>query len=254
MTTDRQLPEINIALTNPKDDVALLDAQTQLLLTSISMLSDEQVHEPSTLPGWSRGHVLAHIDGNAQGLARLARWARDGLERPMYISREVRDADVELASRRSQQVHLQAIRESANCFRRDFVELNTQQLAGEVTPGNGLRLVVRSLARHRLQEVCVHHHDLLVPGYGWHTWPEEMARHMTRLVARDFRQRETFPVGSVIIVTEQGGTEERLQITTDKSWILGTPRCVLAWLLGRSAGEGLDIAPGTAMPAAPSWR
>jgi len=254
MTADTELPEITIPVTDPKDDVALLDAQTELLLTSISLLSDAQVLEASTLPGWTRGHVLAHIDGNAHGLGRLARWARDGLERPMYISREVRDADVELHSGRSQHAHLQAIRESANCFRRDFLELNTEQLAGEVTPGNGLRLPVRSLARHRLQEVCVHHHDLLVPSYGWHTWPEVMAHHMTRLVARDFRERKTFPVGSVIIVTEQDGSEERLQITPEKSWISGPPRSVLAWLLGRSAGEGLAIAPGTAMPAAPSWR
>ncbi|MEI7631149.1 MAG: maleylpyruvate isomerase N-terminal domain-containing protein, partial [Actinomycetes bacterium] len=48
--------------------------QTELLVTSVRSMRDEQISEPSLLPNWSRGHVLAHLDGNALGLARLIRW------------------------------------------------------------------------------------------------------------------------------------------------------------------------------------
>jgi len=247
------LPEIEIPATDWVDDLALLDAQTELLLASVQGLTTHQVNEASGLPGWSRGHVLAHIDGNANGLARLARWARDGVERPMYISREVRDADVTLHAERTVEEHLSALTESARVLRHDLGMLDSQQLTGEVMLGNGLFISVGSLARHRLQEVCVHHHDLRVDGYSWQSWPAPMASHMTRLVARDFQSRGEFPVGSVTIAPEDAAAET-LTITPEAVSLTGEPQAILAWLLGRSAGAGVQMTPDAPIPAAPTWR
>lgn len=252
MTSD--LPEIVIPATDWANDLALLDAQTKLLLASVQLLADDQVGAASGLPDWSRGHVLAHIDGNALGLGRLARWARDGIERPMYISREVRDADVTLHAQRSLTEHLSAITESARVLRSDLGMLDSVQLSGEVMLGNGVLVSVSSLARHRLQEVCVHHHDLRVHGYDWRLWPEAMASHMNYLVARDFRTRGEFPVGSVVMVGAHSGKEENLSITTDESSVEGSSQGLLAWLLGRSSGEDLRVIPTAPIPAAPTWR
>ena len=47
------------------------------------------------LPGWSRGHVLAHIAGNADSLVNLLTWAATGVEHPQYASQEARDAAIE---------------------------------------------------------------------------------------------------------------------------------------------------------------
>jgi maleylpyruvate isomerase len=253
------LPEIVIPATDWEDDLALLDAQTELLLASVENLTVDQVAQASGLPGWSRGHVLAHIDGNAFGLARLARWARDGVERPMYISREVRDADVALHAGRSLSEHLSAITQSARGLRYDLGMLNSQQLSGEVMLGNGLLVSVSALARHRLQEVCVHHHDLRVADYSWQSWPTTMASHMTRLVARDFQSRGEFPVGAVTMVLEAEQSREtlpreRLVLTSATETLEGEPHELLAWLLGRSAGEGLHMTPDAPIPAAPTWR
>jgi len=253
------LPEIVIPATDWAADLALLDAQTELLLQSVENLTTEQVAEPSGLPGWSRGHVLAHIDGNALGLARLARWARDGVERPMYISREVRDADVALHAGRSLGEHLSAIAQSARGLRYDLGMLDSQQLSGEVMLGNGLLVSVSSLARHRLQEVCVHHHDLRVADYSWESWPATMASHMTRLVARDFQSRGEFPVGAVTMVLEDAQPQktqpkETLVLTSATETLEGEPQALLAWLLGRSEGAGLQMTPDAPIPAAPTWR
>ncbi len=250
----RDLPEIVIPATDWNDDLALLDAQTDLLLESVRLFTDDSVREPSGLPGWSRGHVLAHIDGNALGLGRLARWARDGVERPMYISREVRDADVSLHAGRSSSEHLSAVTESARVLRSDLGMLDSQQLSGQVMLANGLLVSVSSLARHRLQEVCVHHHDLGADTYSWLEWPEVMAAHMVRLVARDFRVRDEFPVGSVILVDPKTAAQESLTITSDESSVAGSPQELLAWLLGRSIGAGLVTTPNESIPAAPTWR
>src|SRR5215467_5296875 len=68
------------------------------LIESASALSDDQLREPSLLPGWSRGHVLAHVARNADGLANLLTWARTGIETPQYSSWEARDAQIDEGS------------------------------------------------------------------------------------------------------------------------------------------------------------
>jgi maleylpyruvate isomerase len=49
---------------------------------------------PSLLPGWTRRHLVAHVHFNALALARLASWARTGVESRMYASREQRAAEI----------------------------------------------------------------------------------------------------------------------------------------------------------------
>ena len=70
------------------------------LIASASALTDDQLREPSLLPGWSRGHVLSHIARNADGLANLLTWARTGVETPQYESFEARNAQIEDGSGR----------------------------------------------------------------------------------------------------------------------------------------------------------
>ncbi len=245
---------VSIPVTDWAQDLQLLDEQTAILRDAMAELDDVLMHEASMLPGWTRGHVLAHLDGNAQGIARLARWAADGIERPMYISREVRDADVQMHAGRDARSHESSVTQSARALREDLGRLTADQRAGEVTLGNGLRVRAASLARHRLQEVCVHHADLGLPGYTWRDWPEEMAEHMTRLVARDFAERGEFPVASIEWESTGGVDGDRLAIVPGDVHVLGSAPALLAWLLGRSAGEGLAITGASQIPAAPAWR
>ena len=77
---------------------------TERLLTTATALSDAQVREPSSLPGWTRGHVLTHIARNADGLGNLLIWARTGTETPMYPSARSRGDDIEAGACPDQQV------------------------------------------------------------------------------------------------------------------------------------------------------
>lgn len=244
--------EVVIPPTDWADDLALLGEQTEILQRALASVDDEMVGQPSALPGWSRGHVLAHLDGNAQGIARLARWAADEVERPMYISREVRDADVELHATRDARAHEAAVGQSARALREDFDRLSDQQRAMEVMLGNGLRIRASSLARHRLQEVCVHHADLGLASYSWRDWPESMAAHMIRLVARDFAERGDFPVSDIIWTGVAG--DERVTIVPGDVTLRGEAPAILAWLLGRSSGEDVTITGMSDIPPAPTWR
>ena len=47
---------------------------TARLLAVVDKLGDEDLREPSTLPGWSRTHVIGHLARNAEALVRLGTW------------------------------------------------------------------------------------------------------------------------------------------------------------------------------------
>jgi len=90
------------------DQCALLAARVErarnsldTLVATVANMSDEEVTAPSLLPGWTRGHVITHIARNADGMANLAAWAVTGEPRPMYPSRESRDADIDAGASRS---------------------------------------------------------------------------------------------------------------------------------------------------------
>ncbi|MDJ0344171.1 maleylpyruvate isomerase N-terminal domain-containing protein [Streptomyces sp. H10-C2] len=58
-------------------------------------LTDSVVRAPSALPGWTRGHLLSHLEGVALALARQARYApKDELIDPYDGGRPARDSGV----------------------------------------------------------------------------------------------------------------------------------------------------------------
>lgn len=82
---------------------ALADGQTRLrgLLTD---LTEDAARAPSALPGWSRGHVLTHIEGVGLALARQARYALRGKLIEVYDGgRPARDAAIDAGYSRSAQ-------------------------------------------------------------------------------------------------------------------------------------------------------
>jgi len=56
----------------------LIDDATQRLLGTARLLTDPDLREPSLLPGWTRGHVLAHVAGSADAMRSLLAGARPG--------------------------------------------------------------------------------------------------------------------------------------------------------------------------------
>ncbi|MGW5352894.1 maleylpyruvate isomerase family mycothiol-dependent enzyme [Streptomyces sp. NPDC004031] len=65
-------------------------------------LIDEELRAPSALPGWTRGHVLTHVEGVGRALARQARYALRGRTIEVYDGgRPARDAAIEAGHGRS---------------------------------------------------------------------------------------------------------------------------------------------------------
>ncbi|GAA3306714.1 hypothetical protein GCM10020295_63660 [Streptomyces cinereospinus] len=76
-------------MTDHARDLASVRDATERLLAAAAELDNADVTEPSRLPGWTRGHVLAHLARNADALVNVLQG------RPMYVSADARDADIE---------------------------------------------------------------------------------------------------------------------------------------------------------------
>ena len=80
---------------DPQAQFELLAEATQRLVRTVDGLDDEQLAAPSGLPDWTRGHVVAHLALNAEGMAGVLESRIEGQPRSMYASDEARAGDIE---------------------------------------------------------------------------------------------------------------------------------------------------------------
>jgi maleylpyruvate isomerase len=148
-----------------------IDQATQRLLDRARTITDPDLRAPSMLPGWTRGHVLAHLARNADGMRNVLVGVRTGRDRPAYASAEAREADIEQYADRRATEHAADLAGSAMALRTVARQL----------PDDGWQVPVRmldgadffpaaELLTRRLAEVELHHCDLGA-GYGPRDWP-----------------------------------------------------------------------------------
>ena len=64
----------------------------------LNELSDDELYEPASAPGFSRAHVVARVGYQARAIARLVEWAETGIEQPMHESDAARRAEIEFGA------------------------------------------------------------------------------------------------------------------------------------------------------------
>lgn len=259
MTTDSPGP------LSPVVPLSEVDDATRCVATVAARLTAEQAGAPSLLPGWSRGHVLAHLSANAEGLMRLATWALTGTETPMYASPEARDAEIEAGAARSGQEHADHLTRTAAALREQLVALEAapEALAAVTRAGSGAALPGHLIGHARLRELEIHHVDLGLD----HTpsdWSPAFAARTLDQLTPFFRDHRRMPVRR--LVAPGGVLADAAHVDAAHlgaaAWevaeagpdLLGRPSELLAWLTGRGDGSGLllDGLPDRA-PAAPRW-
>ena len=98
----------------PTDHLTQVRAATGALFRTLERLTDDLVRGPSTLPGWTRGHVLTHLARNADAHWKINSSALDEILVPMYPGgREERDRTIEEQAGRSATVLADDVRTSA---------------------------------------------------------------------------------------------------------------------------------------------
>jgi maleylpyruvate isomerase len=225
-----------------------LQDATQRLVRTVDSLSDEDYAEPSGLPGWSRGHVVAHLALNAEGLAGALNGVVQGEAVPMYASQESRDADIEeLAATEPALLRERLLR--ATTLLADAlgaVPDDRWSTRIERTPG-GPTFSAYAVAGMRLREVEIHHADLGV-GFTRADWPASFRARLLDSMAKRDDWTEPFTAAPV----DLDGTWQCGAVTDASPTVSGAAADLGWWLTGRGDGEGLTSDSGD-LPRIEEW-
>ena len=137
---------------------------TARLLAVVDELGDEDLRGPSTLPGWSRAHVIGHLARNAEALVRLATWAQTGVETPMYADREQRAAEIERSAALPADTLRAQLADTATALDTALTRLTAARWEAEVRSALGRAIPAAELPWMRIREVWLHAVDLNTGG------------------------------------------------------------------------------------------
>jgi maleylpyruvate isomerase len=222
----------------------------------VHAMNDTTAHEPSALPGWTRGHVVSHLARNADALVNLLTWAKTGVEHPMYPSRADRNADIEQGAQRLFQVLWEDLDAATSRF---YTAAGTMQdtawsAALVNVNGQGRSTTAAHVPWLRLCEVLIHLVDLDC-GISFDEAAalagDQTATMFDHLV-ETYAGRENTPHVHLRVTLPDGDV---------RTWTIGSPDAgethevagnagpALAWLSGRDRTPALD----GAVPTLPDW-
>ncbi len=223
----------------------LLEASIERLLLSVQALPDGQVMAPSRLPGWSRGHVLAHLAGATDARTGLLTAARAGTVGQQYPSEDSRARGIEAGARRPPgeiragvRAALGRFRAAVACHPADDWDALGEWLGGHRQP---VHRVLPGLRR----EIEYHHVDLDI-GYRSADWPEDFTREQLAAVAGSMSRREDGPPVTLV------APHALLRIGDGAlATVTGPATELLAWMTGRGDGRELQVTPAGPLPQPP---
>ncbi|MER7496223.1 maleylpyruvate isomerase family mycothiol-dependent enzyme [Streptomyces pharetrae] len=220
-------------------DLASVQQATERLLSAAAELDNADVTQPSRLPGWSRGHVLAHLARNADALVNVLQG------RPMYVSAEARDADIERDAPRPLDEQLADVRASAERFREAGAAPADWTRTVELR--NGVTDSASRVPFRRWVEVELHHVDLGV-GYELEDLPAEFTEREIDFLADRFTGHPDVPPTRLTDGTRAWRTGR--EADAPEVTVQGSRADLLGWLAGRRDGSALT-AEGGPLPSLP---
>lgn len=228
--------------------VAEIESAAATLRQKAAALSDDDVRGATELPGWTRGHVLAHLCGISNAMARQVEYAQRGETIELYDGGyEGRTKAIELAAGHpvvEHQADLDQALDRAIAAFRGLADADWQTpitFRGGVVYDGGLAL---------WRELVIHLADLAV-GRGPETWSRPFCEHLfSSLQARvpDGLRFKLQPLGMPPVTLGSG--EQSVAIS-------GMLTDIAAWLAGRTPSLGslraTAAADGVDLPALLPW-
>jgi maleylpyruvate isomerase len=220
---------------------AALAEATVRLAADAARLTDADVAAPSALPGWTRGHVLAHVHLNAEAFCGVLAAAAAGEPGRMYPGQQERDAAIEQAASRSAAAHVAALLDSAERLADAWQALAVQARAVAFTAPAGWWRRAADVPFFRWREVVLHHCDLYPP----HVAPRSavdlvaataLAGDLLASTCDAYLARDNVPPLEVTAV-DLGRT---WRVGEGGRHVRGTAAALAVWLTGRSDGDGLE--------------
>lgn len=231
-----------------------------LFATATGCLVEQEFSAPSTLPGWTRKHVVAHVAANADALANLVHWAATGIPTPMYASREERDAGIAKGTAMTGAELTDWLLASAQSLENAMSRLTETQWNHEVVTVQGRTLPATELPWLRSRETCVHVVDLDLDA-GFVDLPEDF---LSVFCEEAVDKRAASGAGPAVLLeaVASTGSAERWALPgvgtaraaaegTGAPLVSGPLAEVAAYLTGRA--HRLAAADGTPVPELPAW-
>ncbi|WP_211878996.1 maleylpyruvate isomerase family mycothiol-dependent enzyme [Pseudarthrobacter albicanus] len=211
-------------------------------------LTEQDVKAPSELPGWTRGHVLAHISGIANAMARQLEYAVRGERIELYDGGfEGRTRAIEMTAGHSLAEHRAAVDAALERALRAFGELDA---AGWHEPITYRRGVVFDGGLALWRELVIHATDLGT-GRGPETWNRPFCEHLF-----DFLSARV-PEGQKLVLQPLGLPAVAIGSGGQSTVISGMLTDIAAWLAGRTPSLGslraTAAADGVDLPALLPW-
>jgi maleylpyruvate isomerase len=240
------------------DTLPWLRSGNDFLLAAVDRLTDDELREPSGLPGWSRAHLVAHIARNAEALGRLAAWARTGVETPMYASPDQRNADIEESAGYPAGRLREELASTAADLSKALGELDEAAWRSSLRSAQGRSIPATEVPWMRVREVWLHTVDLAT-GAQMADLPAGVLDALTTDVCGTLSSREGCP--AVLLWPSDRAVPVRLgPEDVEPVTLSGSAADLTGWLVGRGGGRGgaagLNAKDGrgeVAVPVAPRW-
>jgi len=225
---------------------------TTRYLQALTVLDRESAGRPSTLPGWSRAHVVAHLSRNADAFEQVLRQAAAGEPAFMYASSEDRTADIEDTVRTHDLEQLiDDAHTSAERLERAWRTCDAGPVAPYTrVPGEAATFPLHTVGPRRRTKVEIHHSDLDL-GYRPAGWPVDFS---VRMVTQRQNELATLPEGCPSMVLSATDVEGLWKLGDGQGpEISGAVGDLAWWLVGRGGSRALTCSAGE-LPVLGRWR
>jgi len=227
---------------SPAGLLAELHKAATALTAAMDRIPDAGERAPSTLPGWSRGHLLAHITGICEALARQVEYGRRGETVELYDGGvDGRNRAIDLAAGHSLQQHRDDAAAAMQRALTAFDALSEDEWQTRIAFRDGV-IFDAGLALWR--ELVIHTADLDT-GAGPETWNKDFCSHLFDFLAARVPAETRLvlqPVALPPLALGSGGSTVVVSgmVTDIAAWLAGrTPS--LDSLRATAAGDSTDL-------------
>jgi maleylpyruvate isomerase len=233
----------------PENLLAELRRAADVVSGITATLTEQDVAAASELPGWTRGHVLAHLAGIGNAMARQLEYAVRGETVELYDGGfEGRNRAIELAAGHSVEQHRAAVAAALDRALKAFGALDA---AGWQKPISYRGGVVFDGGLALWRELTIHATDLGT-GRGPETWSRPFCEHLF-----DFLSARV-PEGARFVLQPLGLPPVAIGAAGGRSTVInGMLTDIAAWLSGRTPTLGslraTAAADGVELPALLPW-
>jgi len=212
---------------------------TTIVEALAAAMNDQERERPSLLPGWTRGHVVAHLALNADALSNLLTWARTGVETPMYASADTRASDIEAGSVHPAEELLAGLLDADARLRAHLDAMTASEWRHEVRTGLGRIVPAEEVPFLRVRELWIHAVDLDL-GFDFADVPPAVADLLLEGAIRDLAARSGTPALE-IVADDRRRNWAMGPAAESRGSVTGSTSALLGWLTGRRDRSGLVV-------------